>query len=78
MRKVVAVNDRGLRIGEDHQRAKLTNAEVEMIRQLHVSGLSYRTLAEKYEVSKRTIAAICRYERRSEVPSNWKTVRTKQ
>lgn len=75
MRKVVAINDRGLRIGEDHQRAKLTNFEVELIRQMHRQGLSYRTLAEKFEVSKRTIAAICRFERRSEVPTNWKTVR---
>lgn len=75
MRKVVAVNERGLRIGEDHQRAKLTNAEVDMIRRLHAEGLSYRTLAEKYEVSKRTIAAICRYERRSEIAMGWKTVK---
>lgn len=75
MRKVVAVNDRGLRIGEDHQRAKLTNFEVDLIRQLHADGVSYRTLAEKFEVSKRTIAAICRFERRSEAPTNWKTVR---
>ena len=34
MQKTVAVNEAGLRIGEDHPNAKLTDGEVEMIRQL--------------------------------------------
>ena len=52
MQKTVAVNDAGLRIGEDHPNAKLTDAEVERIRSLHEDGMSYDTLAEKFEVSK--------------------------
>jgi hypothetical protein len=74
MKKLVAVNGKGLRVGEDHQNAKLTNCEVEMIRELHREGLSYRTLAMKFEVSKWAIARICRYERRAETPHTWKTV----
>ena len=61
----VAVNERGFRIGEGHPNATLTDAEVDTIRTLHEDyGLSYSTLAEKYEISKGAIAKICRYERR--------------
>jgi hypothetical protein len=74
MHKTVAVNERGFRVGEDHQNAKLTNEEVETVRKLHGEGLSYNTLAQKYEVSKTLIAKICRYERRAETASAWKVV----
>lgn len=74
MQKTVAVNDVGLRIGEDHPNAKLTDAEVEMIRQLHEEGVSYEHLAEKFEVSKWAIGRICRYERRAQVPADFKRV----
>jgi len=72
--KTVAVNERGLRIGEDHQNAKLTDAEVELIRRLHEDGVSYETLAEKFEVSKWAIGRICRYERRAQLVANFKQV----
>ena len=74
MQKTVAVNDAGLRIGEDHPNAKLTDAEVERIRSLHESGMNYETLAEKFEVSKWAIGRICRYERRAQIPANFKNV----
>lgn len=74
MRKTVAVNEAGLRIGEDHPNAKLTDAEVELIRQLHEEGMSYETLAEKFEVSKWAIGRICRCERRSQTPAAFKEV----
>ncbi len=74
MKKTVAVNDRGLRIGESHHNARLTDAEVEMIRELHGEGLSYKTLAMKFEVSKSLVAAICRFERRGQMVDRWKVV----
>lgn len=74
MRKTVAVNDAGLRIGEDHPNAKLTDAEVERIRSLHEQGMGYETLAEKFEVSKWAIGRICRYERRAQTPATFKAV----
>ena len=74
MRRTVAINGRGLRVGEDHQNAKLTNDEVELVRELHKAGLSYKVLAAKFEVSKSLVAAICRWERRAEVATAWKTV----
>lgn len=74
MQKTVAVNERGLRIGEDHPGAELTDAEVETIRSLHTEGMSYRQLAEKFEQSKGAIAKICRYERRGQFVANFKAV----
>ena len=74
MQKTVAVNDAGLRIGEDHPNAKLTDAEVERIRSLHEDGMSYGALAEKFEVSRWAIGRICRYERRAQTPGRFKNV----
>lgn len=37
----IAVNEAGLRIGESHQHAELTDAEVETIRELNEGGMSY-------------------------------------
>lgn len=75
MQKTVAVNEAGLRIGEDHPNAKLTDGEVELIRQMHEDdGLSYEALAEKFEVSKGAVAKICRYERRGQWVANFKAV----
>lgn len=75
VRRVVAVNERGIRLGEDHQRAKLTNAEVDLIRELHEDGMSYAMLAAKFGVSKSSIADICRYRRRAQIPTAWREVR---
>ena len=75
MQRTVAINDAGLRIGEEHPNAKLTDAEVEIIRQLHEEdGLSYKSLAEKFEISKVAVAKICRYERRAQFVANFKAV----
>ena len=74
MKKLVGVNDKGLRVGEDHQNAKLTNEEVERIRELHEGGMTYDVLAEKFDVSKSAVAMICRYERRAETAAAWKSV----
>lgn len=76
MQKVtIAVNANGLRIGEDHQNAKLTDAEVDHIRKLNESGVGYKRLARMFEVSRSSIAMICRYERRVETPASYRTIR---
>lgn len=73
-RRLVGVNERGYRVAEDHPRARLTDSEVELIRELHGEGMSYVQLAVKFETSKSTIAMICRFERRAEAPVRWKGV----
>lgn len=63
--RMLAVNELGIRVGEDHQRAKLTNAEVDRILWLHEEEeWGYRRLAATFNVSKRTIRDICSYRRR--------------
>lgn len=75
MRKRIAVNETGRRIGEDHQHAKLTNDQVDRIRDLHEDhGLSYTQLASMFCVSKSSVADICQYRRRAQTPFGWKTL----
>jgi antitoxin component HigA of HigAB toxin-antitoxin module len=70
---MIAVNEHGKRIGEDHQHAKLTNEQVDRIRDLHEDhGLKYSQLAEMYGVSKSMIAGVCQYRRRAQTPFGWK------
>jgi len=72
MRKYVAVNERGRRIGEDHPRATLSNDAVDLIRELHEDeGRSYGYIAIKMKISVNTIKKICRYERRAQIPERW-------
>lgn len=75
MSRVVGVNERGLRVGEDHQHARLTDAECELIRQMHEGGMSYKKLADKFEVGKSTIADIVKMRRRGQFAVNWRVVR---
>jgi DNA invertase Pin-like site-specific DNA recombinase len=78
MTRIVAVNDAGLRIGEYHPRAKLTDAEVELVRRLYEGGMRYSELAMKFEVSKWAIGRICRYERRAQTVAAWKVLEVEE
>jgi len=74
-KKLVAVNERGLRIGQSHPRAKLTDTEVELVRLLHERhGFGYRRLAEKFEIGVSTARDICRYWSRAQIPSGWRVI----
>lgn len=72
MKKLIGVNEKGLRVGQYHQRAKVTDAAVEMIRRLHEDGLSYRVIAEKFEIAKSTVQDICTYRRRATPVAKWR------
>jgi hypothetical protein len=56
---LVRVNERGIRIGESHPRAKLSDADVEILRQDRDRGLSLGALALKWGLSKSGVKAIC-------------------
>lgn len=73
--RVVAVNDRGQRIGEDHPRAVLTDAEVELMLELRAEGHSLSWLGKKFDVAKGTAAKICRGDRRGQTPAGWRSAR---
>lgn len=74
MKKLIAVNERGLRIGEDSGQAKLTNAEVQRLLELRDEGLSYRKLSTIFEISKSHARYICKGRWRCQVAVRWKTV----
>lgn len=75
--QTVAVNERGLRIGEDHPRARLTNHDVDLMREMHGQGMGYRRLAKMFGCSRTCVAVICRYEKRVQYPVRWKALRVK-
>ena len=74
--KLIAVNEAGLPIGEDHPRSKLSNAQVDDIRHRREDfGWGIPELARKFKVSKSTIHAIVNYKVRAQRPAAWKRVR---
>lgn len=74
-KRTVALNERGnVRIGEDHPRAQLTDHEVRLVLAMRESGMRYEDIAAAMEVSKSTVAMICRGERRCQVAVRWKVV----
>ena len=58
----------GPRSGATHPRAKLTDEEVDMMREMYEAGWSYAQLAEAWEMSKGGVAKIVRCQRRAGVP----------
>lgn len=74
-RLAIAVNEIGRRIGESHPKAKLTDRDIDLIRELHEGhGMGYKTIARKFETSPTTVAYICRYEVRCQTPDHWRFV----
>lgn len=63
-RKIVRLNENHRRIGEDHPRAKLSDRDCELIRQLAAEGMPYRLIARKFDIHRRTVIKIVQYERR--------------
>ncbi|MHB1430172.1 MAG: hypothetical protein ACYC5U_11700 [Rhodocyclaceae bacterium] len=72
----VAVNERGLRIGEDHPNAKYTNGEIEMVLSLRDEGKSYGEICRLVEMPKSTVRNIIKGQRRCQYPAAWKRVPT--
>lgn len=76
MRRTVGVNEDGRRVGEDHVNAKLTNSEVDLLLTLwdEGNGLSYRQLAEKFDISKSGARKICKGQNRCQRATRFKTI----
>lgn len=74
-RRVVAVNEKGIRIGEGHQHAKLSDADVELMREMYEEGfVSYSELARRFEISKSAVRDIVRYRRRAQTAMGFKEI----
>lgn len=68
------VNERGNLLGEAHQNAKLTDAQVEEIRTLYENGgTSYRLIARQFGVHRATIADCIKFRRRACTPDAYRT-----
>lgn len=74
MMMTIAVNERGIRIGEDHQNARYSNAEIEMVLTLRDEGMSYGVIAAKLEMPKSTVADICKARRRCQIAATFKRI----
>ena len=75
-KKIVGVvGPKNSRIGEDHPNAKLTDAQVEEIRDLYDTGKwGYRKLAKRFYVNRWTIRDIVTFRRRACTPDGYKTI----
>lgn len=78
---MVPVNERGDRIGEYHQRATISDAEVDAIRDLREEHPrpTYKEIVtimgkRGVKVSKTAVAQIIRFERRAQYAARWKRV----
>lgn len=60
-RVLVGVNEKGKRVGESHQRAKLSDHEIDLIRDLFDDGMSISEIARKFEIPKSYSWDICHY-----------------
>lgn len=74
--RLVATNDRGMRIGETHQRAKHSDALVDKVRELHEDkGFGYAKIAKLLGLSKSVVRNWCRYRQRAQSYAGWKRVK---
>lgn len=73
-RRVIAVSDSGHALGEDHKLAKLTNVEVDLVRELHDIGYGYKRLAMLFAVSRSHVRNIVKYRVRP-TGMRWRTIR---
>lgn len=75
----VLVNDAGLRVGESHPRAVLTDHEVQLmlaLREEDAKQWTYKALAETFEVSVHCVASILTGRRRGQ-PAYRRNVRAR-
>lgn len=68
MCKKLQVTEKGHRAGETHPCAKLTDEQVDLIREQHDQGIGYRRLARMFDTPKSTIRDIVLCRRRYAVP----------
>lgn len=70
--RMVAVNDKGQRIGESHPRAVLTDHEVDLLLELHSQGYTLAWLAGKFEISRFHVWRIVTGRKRGQTAARFK------
>lgn len=86
VKNYVVVNEHGRRIGESHPRARLTDHEIDLIRELAEDevdegsgkvirkGMSYREIGKKFEMNFKHVGDIVRCVKRAQIPARAKRV----
>lgn len=69
MKKLVALNEHGRVVGENHHRSKLLDREVDQLLDLRDEGYSYQWLADKFDMSKSGVRWICTGRYRCQTPA---------
>ncbi|HAX23068.1 MAG TPA: hypothetical protein DCY64_22630 [Hydrogenophaga sp.] len=69
---LVAVNERGRLIGQDHPNTRHTDREIGMARRLKAEGWSLKRIADAMDTKKSTVASWLSGRRRNQTPSEWK------
>lgn len=72
---IVAVSEKGVRIGEDHPFARWTDTEVDQILELRGEGRTIRAIAKIMEMPSSTVWAICSGLIRGKVPAGFRKVK---
>lgn len=75
--RLVAVNEKGNLIGEDHPMAVLSDREVQLLLELRMEGFSYNWLAGKFEVSKSCVQKICNGTHRAGIAHAYRRIRAR-
>lgn len=63
-RRAVCLDVRFIKAGADSPKAKYSNEDIELIRELNDEGLTYTEIAIKFEIGKSYIREICLFEKR--------------
>lgn len=74
----VQIGEYGKRIGETHGRAKLSDHEIDLVRQLKEEGMPAPEIAEKMEISKRYVYKLVNFERRASVIAEYRRLRERK
>lgn len=65
-RQYVPVNTEGRRIGMGHPKSRFSDNDVEVIQQMHETGLGYRRIARAFKTSPSSIQSIITNRTRSQ------------
>lgn len=72
--QLIQIGEYGKRIGESHGRAKLTDHEIDLVRQLKEQGMPAAEIADKMEISKRYVYKLANFERRASIVAQCRRV----
>lgn len=64
---LVKFNGNRRRVGDSHPKARLTDEEVELIRELWSQGMGVKRIGEKMECSVNTVKSIISFRRRNQI-----------